>query len=123
MPFRYHLLTIHGHDRVHLHPQLKTATVRDALRESAQRNCPFVISEHLSILGAKTIAVDGGIASCLLPLWDAPQTVESIAKRWQQIRPLHPCTLEPISDTEALKEVVDLLTILLPDLYVMVEEG
>jgi 2-polyprenyl-3-methyl-5-hydroxy-6-metoxy-1,4-benzoquinol methylase len=122
MPFRYHLPTIHSRDRVHLHPQLQTTTVRDALWESAQRNRPFVISEHLSILGAKTIAVDGGIASCLLPLWDAPQTVESIAKRWQQIRPLHPCTLEPVSDTEALKEVIDLLTIFLPDLYVMVEE-
>ncbi|OKH21634.1 class I SAM-dependent methyltransferase [Chroogloeocystis siderophila] len=122
MPFHKNLPALHSSDRVHLHPQLKTPAVRDAIRESAQHNRPIAINQCLSILGAKTITVDGNIAACLLPLWEAPQSVATIAKRWQQIRPLDPCTLKPVSDEQALKQVTDLLATLLTDLYVMVEK-
>jgi 2-polyprenyl-3-methyl-5-hydroxy-6-metoxy-1,4-benzoquinol methylase len=123
MPFHQNLPTICSSDRVYLHPQLQTATVRDAIWESAQHNHPVAINQYLSILGAKSITVDGNMAACLLPLWEGSQSVEAIAKHWQQIKPLDPCTLEPVSDEQALKQVTDLLTTLLTDLYVMVEKS
>jgi 2-polyprenyl-3-methyl-5-hydroxy-6-metoxy-1,4-benzoquinol methylase len=121
MPLHKNPFNIHASDLVYLHPQLKTTVVREAIWESVQQNRSVSIDEYLGVLGAKPIAIDGNIAACLLPLWEGPQPVEAIAKRWQQIRPLHPCTLEPVSDEQALKEVVDLLATLLADLYVMIE--
>ncbi|WP_104547588.1 methyltransferase domain-containing protein [Chroococcidiopsis sp. TS-821] len=122
LPLHKNLPAIHSSDRVYLHPQLQTATVRAAIQASARHNRPVAIDQYLSILGAKTTTVDGNMAACLLPLWEAPQSVATLAKRWQQIRPLDPCTLEPVSDEQALREVTDLLATLLTDLYVMVEK-
>jgi len=121
MPFHLNLPQINKYARIFLHPQLQTSTVQNAICDSAKHSRPFTIEPYLSILGAKPIMIDGGIAASLLPLWDGAQTVNAIAKRWQQIRPLNPCTLEPTSEAEALQEVTQLLEVLLPDLYVMIE--
>jgi len=36
--------------------------------------------------------------------------VPSLAKRWQQLRPIHPVTLEPIAQEEAFELVKQALT-------------
>lgn len=121
LPFHWCVPDLKLSDRIFLHPQLQTATARAALEDCIAHNRPFALEPHLPILGVKPILLDSRLAACLLPLWDRPHTVEAIAQLWQHLQPLHPCTLSPISLDNALEAVSDLLEMLLPDLYVMVE--
>lgn len=121
LPLHWYFPNLKPSDRIFLHPQLQTVTVRAALEDCIVHHRPFALEPHLPILGAKPILLDSSLAACLLPLWDGPHTIEAIARLWQHLHPLHPCTLSPISLDNALETVSDLLETLLPDLYVMVE--
>jgi 2-polyprenyl-3-methyl-5-hydroxy-6-metoxy-1,4-benzoquinol methylase len=87
---------------VHLHPQLKTATVREALAQCVAQLQPLTISDCLPITKQKH-SLDNTMAACLLPpLFDSPQSVASLVQRWQTLRPVHPLTLEATTADEAL---------------------
>ncbi len=105
----------------HLHPQLRTTKLKEALLKCVREQKPFEISQDLSVPVTKPIPIDSTIASCLLPLWDGPQTVLALAQRWLRVRPLNPLTLEPVSPSEALEEIRQLLTNLEVFLYVLLE--
>lgn len=105
---------------IHLHPQLKSALIKDAMLQSVARLQPFEISRFLPIAG-KEILVDSTIVACLAPLWDEPQTMEALVKRSQQLRPVNPMTLEPIPKEEAFEIVRQTLIGLESSGYVLIQ--
>ena len=61
------------------------------------------------------------MAACLLPLWEEAQQMKALVERWQKLRPVHPVTLEPQSEQEALELVQPALAQLENLGYVLVE--
>ncbi|MCL6432852.1 MAG: class I SAM-dependent methyltransferase [Leptolyngbyaceae cyanobacterium HOT.MB2.61] len=106
---------------VHLHPQLRTATVREDLIHCIQQRSPFSISRYLSALTLKPVRLPPLIAACLLPLWEGAQPVMALVERLLKIKPLHPVTLEPMTAEMALSEIIKTLTSLEAFLYVLLE--
>ena len=90
--------------RVHLHPQLKTPAVKEEIVKCTTQFNPLEISKYLPVTGEQTL-VDSSVAACLLPLWEEAQSMPSLVERWQKLRPLHPVTLEPTSQSEAFEIV------------------
>ncbi len=90
--------------KVHLHPQLKTPAVKEEVVKSTTQFNLFEISKYLPVTGEQTL-VDSSVAACLLPLWEEAQSMPSLVERWQKLRPLHPVTLEPTSQSEVFEIV------------------
>jgi SAM-dependent methyltransferase len=88
--------------KIHLHPQLKTSAVKEELLRCISQFHPFEISQQLQITSGEVLA-DNSIAACLLPLWEEPQLMPSLVKRWQTMRPVHPVTLESTTEVEAFE--------------------
>jgi ubiquinone/menaquinone biosynthesis C-methylase UbiE len=106
--------------KAYLHPQLKTADVQaEVVRCTAQLQL-FEISKYLPVTGEQSL-VDSTIAACLLPLWEEAQPVSSLIGRWQQLRPVHPVTLQPTVESEALHIVASTLMGLERSGYVLLE--
>lgn len=108
---------------VHLHPQLKTDKVKAELIESIEKQIPFEISRYMTMTTNKAIHVESGMASCLLPLWEAPQALTSLRDRWLTVKPLNPVTLEPMSEEIAFDEVRRIVKRLEAFFYVLVERA
>ena len=107
--------------RVQLHPQLKKAKIKTELIHAIHNQLPFVLSRYLSVPRATPCVLQVTAAACLLPLWDQAQTLESLVKRWLQIRSADLVTLEPTSEQAAFAEVTKLITWLEMSLYVLVQ--
>lgn len=108
--------------QVHLHPQLRTAAVKEEMIRYIRQLNPFEISKHLPVTGESRL-VDSTITACLLPLLESPQPIQSLVARWQQLRPVHSVTLESTSQEEALETVKQALTGLAENGYVLVERA
>ncbi len=106
--------------KVHLHPQIKTPTVKEELLKCITQLNLFAISKLLPIAGQEVL-VDSTIAACLLPLWEEPQSMPSLVKRWQKLRPTNPVTLEPTAESEAFDIVSSTLMGLESHGYVLLE--
>lgn len=106
---------------VHLHPQLKTPEFREDLMECIANRLPFDISRYVTITRLQPIYIESGLVACLLPLWEKSQPFMSLVKRWLQIRPLNPVTLESIDPHVAFEEIKELLMALESFLYVLLE--
>jgi 2-polyprenyl-3-methyl-5-hydroxy-6-metoxy-1,4-benzoquinol methylase len=89
--------------KVHLHPQLKTPTMKEELLRCITKLNPFEISLQLQI--SEEVLVDSTIAACLLPLWEEAQSMQSLVKRWQTLRPVNLVTLERTIESEAWETV------------------
>ena len=107
--------------RVHLHPQLASPQAREDLLNSIAAQTPFQISRYIPLPAPGPIAMESVMAACLLPLWDGVQPVRSLVKRWLQLRPVHPATLESVTEETAFAEVKELLERLEACLYVLLE--
>jgi 2-polyprenyl-3-methyl-5-hydroxy-6-metoxy-1,4-benzoquinol methylase len=107
--------------KVHLHPQLKIARVKEDLIKSITEQKPFIISSYITLPVLAPVEIDSTVAACLLPLWEETQSVMSLMKRWLKIRPFHPVNLEPVSEEKAFAEVKQLLSKLEVFLYLMLE--
>jgi len=106
--------------RVQLHPQLRTPAVKDEMIRCITQLNPFEISKNLPLMGVQSL-VDSTIAACLLPLLDSPQSMLSLIALWQQLRPVHPVTLEVTTPQEAFETVKQALTGLEENGYVLLE--
>lgn len=106
---------------VHLHPQLRNAKTRQALLDSIQTNQRFEISKSLPRTALAPVFLEPLQASCLLPLWDNPQSIHTLAQRYHKIHPLDPITLASLSEEQAFTVVKDLLNRLDAFLYVLLE--
>jgi 2-polyprenyl-3-methyl-5-hydroxy-6-metoxy-1,4-benzoquinol methylase len=108
---------------VQLHPQLRTLQSRKDLSKCITDQKPFVISNYITLPAMAPVEIDSSMAACLLPLWEEPQPVKSLVERWLKIRPLHPVTLEPVSEQTAFDEVKKFLSRLEVFLYVLLERS
>lgn len=106
--------------KVHLHPQLKTPAMKEELLRCIRELKLFEISKYLPITGQQVL-VDSTLAACLLPLSEEPQSMPSLVKRWQKLRPVHPVTLEPTAELEAFEIVTSTLMGLESSGYVLLE--
>lgn len=105
---------------VSLHPQLQQDTVRQALLTCCQNATPFSFSPYISISTAQPITLSSTQAACLLPLWEAPQTITAIAQQYLRFNPIQFPSLEPMTLAIATDQVKHLITQLEQSLYVLV---
>jgi 2-polyprenyl-3-methyl-5-hydroxy-6-metoxy-1,4-benzoquinol methylase len=108
---------------VHLHPQLKTARVRESLSESLDQQAPFLITQFLSasLPEGDSLFIDGTIAATLLPLWESPQPFAALLNRYLKLKPVDSATLEPISVTTAIEQLQRVIRQLESYLYLLLE--
>ncbi len=103
---------------IHLHPQLLNREIRDKLRGSALTLQGFDFNEFVS-LGGGSARFDTMLQASLLPLWESPQPVGALVRRWKELHPVNPVTLTPLHDKEALLMVRRLLIDLVNSGYLM----
>lgn len=106
--------------QVHLLPQLRTPELREELVRCVTQLQPFEISQQL-LLSEQAVFIDTTTAACLLPLWEESQSMRSLVERWQKLRPIHPVTLEPTAESEALELMMQTFTTLESLGYILVE--
>jgi ubiquinone/menaquinone biosynthesis C-methylase UbiE len=105
--------------QVHLHPQLKSAKIRQDLLDRIKEREPFMISQYVPFQTQGPILVRNPATACLLPLWDGPQTVQELVDIWLMVSPVNPATLEPITRENATNEVIGLLKMLETPMYIL----
>jgi ubiquinone/menaquinone biosynthesis C-methylase UbiE len=106
--------------KVHLHPQLNTSTFREDLVTNAIGCGMLNLNNYLST-HKQVVTLDGSMATCLLPLLNAPQTMLSLVERWKKFRPVDPVTLRPIDHQKAFQLVQNTVRSLESLDYLMVE--
>ena len=109
--------------KVHLHPQLRNPQSKEHLINCITSHQPFDISCYVSLPTLTPIVIESNMAACLLPLWDGAQEMESLVARWMKLAPVHPITLESVSEATAFEQVKELLTKLEAFLYVLLERS
>jgi len=107
--------------RVHLHPQLRTSQAREDLGNCIASQTPFEINRYIIVLTLTPVAIESTMATCLLPLWEGPQSVVSLVEQWLEIRSQSGVNLESVSEQTAFEEVKELLIRLEVFLYVLLE--
>ncbi|MBW4522403.1 MAG: class I SAM-dependent methyltransferase [Scytolyngbya sp. HA4215-MV1] len=107
---------------VHLHPQFCTPMIRDEMVDAIIQQHTFDLGRYFRMTN-EPVTLDSTIAACLLPLVESPQPMLALVQRWQQIQPLHPLTLESITEWEAFDRIKDLLVYLEELGYVLLETG
>jgi 2-polyprenyl-3-methyl-5-hydroxy-6-metoxy-1,4-benzoquinol methylase len=107
--------------RVHLHPQLRTSQIREDLTNCIDNQKPFEISRYIIVPTLAPVAINCTMATCLLPLWEGPQSLVSLVQKWLQIRSQMAVNLEPVSEQTAFEEIKELLIGLELFLYVLLE--
>jgi ubiquinone/menaquinone biosynthesis C-methylase UbiE len=106
--------------KVYLHPQLNTSNFQKDLVTSITDCGIFSLNQYLST-HKQVVTIDSSMATCLLPLLDAPQTMLSLVERWKQFRPVDPVTLQPIDHQKAFQLVQNTVRSLEGLDYLMVE--
>ncbi|MCL1466811.1 methyltransferase domain-containing protein [Argonema galeatum A003/A1] len=107
---------------VHLHPQLlRTEELKQELVAGVTNIRRIEISKYLPFAKDPNLGIESTAAACILPLLSGPQSIEVLVKRWKQVRPVNPVTLEPYGDEEAFETVKQLLTTLEKVGYVLLE--
>ncbi|NET88393.1 MAG: class I SAM-dependent methyltransferase [Kamptonema sp. SIO1D9] len=106
---------------VYLHPQLKTEKCKQEMLDCITEMKPFQISSYITSPALVPIHIESNIAACLLPLWEQPQSVTSLVERWLKLKPVHPVTLEPMTQKTAWAEVKEMLTRLEAFLYLLLD--
>jgi 2-polyprenyl-3-methyl-5-hydroxy-6-metoxy-1,4-benzoquinol methylase len=109
--------------RVHIHPQLQTATVKADLMEAIGQQRSFDLGRHLSASAPAQaqVLLSPYLAACLLPLLDAPQRFPALVQRILTIRPCDPVTLTPTNPQQASQDLRDALIGLELSLHVLLE--
>lgn len=109
--------------QVHLHPQLKTSAIQADLLGCIDRQEPFEISRYLSATTLSEITLSPMLATCLLPLWEQPQSGQFLVERFLAMQPIHPATQEPMSIEQAWDEIRERLIRLEILLYVLLQRS
>lgn len=108
--------------KIHLHPQLNLEKIKDDLLISIQQQNPWEISKFIKLTTMNPINISSNLAALLLPLWEKPQTLEELLSYWLKIQPINLITLEEKTQSEAEKEIIDLIIKLENFLYLLVEK-
>jgi 2-polyprenyl-3-methyl-5-hydroxy-6-metoxy-1,4-benzoquinol methylase len=107
---------------IHLPAPLKTTAMRDDLVDRISTMRTFYMKDHLALTD-DPVAIDSLMASCLLPLLDAPQSLTVLVDRWLRVYPVNPVTLEPTQAETAFSMLKALLVRLEGWGYLMLEGG
>jgi 2-polyprenyl-3-methyl-5-hydroxy-6-metoxy-1,4-benzoquinol methylase len=109
--------------KVYLHPQLRTSQFKEACLTSLKAQKPLILTNYLSAPANKPIAIDTRIVTCLLPLIkESPQPFIALIKRWMELYPRDPISMEPVLPETVLVELKQILLRLEVFLYVLLEE-
>lgn len=95
--------------QVHLHPLLRTDATRRKLETTIQQHKAFAISQQLPIPGGGKVLIDSVTSTCLLPLFEGPQSFASLGRFFLEIRPFNPVTRQPTSEAEVFGTICSLL--------------
>ena len=106
--------------KVYLHPQLNTSKFREDLVTNVTGCGILSLNKYLSTHN-QVVTLDSSMATCLLPLLDAPQTMISLVERWKQFRPVDPVTLQHIDHQKAFQLVQNTVRSLEKLDYLMLE--
>lgn len=106
---------------VQLHPQLQNSQVKADLISCIANRSLWEISRYIKDLTPHPVYIDSRVAACLLPLWDGPQPVMAIVRRWREITPVDPVSLEEMDEARGLPVVRELLVKLESYLYLLLE--
>jgi hypothetical protein len=106
--------------KVYLHPQLNTSDFREDLITNVTGCGILSLNKYLST-HKQVVTLDSSMATSLLPLLDAPQTIPSLVDRWKQFRPVDPVTLQPINHEKAFQLVKNTIRTLEGLDYLMIE--
>jgi ubiquinone/menaquinone biosynthesis C-methylase UbiE len=106
---------------IHLHPQLSTDELRQAVIESVMVGKPIEISRPIPTPALAPVVLESTMAACLLPLWEAPQPFQTMVDRYRTLKLVDPITLEPVSEADAFEATKNLLSRLEAFLYILVE--
>ena len=104
---------------VRLHPLLAIPRVKKTAIASIAKRAPFKISRYITSVAPNSIWLDSILTNCLLPLWDEPQPISTLVERYLKIAPPDPLSLKPVSETKAVREIVQTLKTLEDCLYVL----
>lgn len=108
---------------VHLHPQLRNENTKQELISAIRHRDMFEISNTVPITVTGKVFVEPTLAACLLPLWDAPQPIQTLVTRYRQIRPVDAATLEPTTEAAAHQIVKEFLKTLNLFMYILLERA
>ncbi|VXD21790.1 hypothetical protein PL8927_720197 [Planktothrix serta PCC 8927] len=85
--------------------------------------CVVHISQYVKLPTLVGITLGSRLAAYLLPLWEVEQPIISLVKRWQQIQPVDPVTLELINPQIAFEQVKEVLKTIDTFLYMLLEHS
>jgi 2-polyprenyl-3-methyl-5-hydroxy-6-metoxy-1,4-benzoquinol methylase len=106
---------------VHIHPHLCHEEIRSEALECVEAGRSFEISRHIKKPALAPVFLESTVLACLLPLWDGAQSIMALTDRYRKIKPIHPVTLEPLTEAAAFGEVKTILNRMDAFLYVLLE--
>ncbi|MBE9224306.1 class I SAM-dependent methyltransferase [Phormidium sp. LEGE 05292] len=107
--------------KLRLHPNLNLSAIKQEIIASINHNQPWQFSRYLPFSEGLVKSLEPTTAASLLPLFDAPQTINNLVEHWQKIEPVDPVNLNPREPEVAWEQVKQLLTNLEQSGLVLVE--
>jgi 2-polyprenyl-3-methyl-5-hydroxy-6-metoxy-1,4-benzoquinol methylase len=107
---------------VHIHPQLRHEEIKAEVLKCIEAGRSLEISRHIKKPALAPVFLESTTLACLLPLWEGAQPMMTLCDRYRKIKPLHPITLEPLSEAAAFEEVKSIVNRMDAFLYILVEK-
>jgi 2-polyprenyl-3-methyl-5-hydroxy-6-metoxy-1,4-benzoquinol methylase len=108
---------------VHVHPQLRHDDIKAEVLNCIETGRSLEVSNYIKKPALVPIFLESTTLTCLLPLWDRAQPMQALCDRYRKIKPLHPITLEPLSEAAAFEEVKSIVNRMDAFLYLLVEKS
>lgn len=90
---------------INLHPNLNVERIKTEIINCITNNKSWQFSQYLPFTKEPFTYIEPIMAACLLPLFDAPQTIDNLGERWQKIKAVDPVTLTPIKPELAFQQL------------------
>ncbi|HEY9702996.1 MAG TPA: class I SAM-dependent methyltransferase [Allocoleopsis sp.] len=74
--------------QIHLHPQLKTPTLKARWIDSINHRQSLNLSQELTLVDGM-VNIDIPMVDCLFSLWQNKQSIRELAEIWQQLEPMN----------------------------------
>ncbi|MFB2935475.1 class I SAM-dependent methyltransferase [Aerosakkonemataceae cyanobacterium BLCC-F154] len=91
-----------------LHPNINVSFIKQEIVDKVNKNELWKFSRYLPFnenLTRYTTSIEPTMAACLLALFDAPQTINTLVERWQKIQGVDLVTLNSVEPEVALQQV------------------
>jgi 2-polyprenyl-3-methyl-5-hydroxy-6-metoxy-1,4-benzoquinol methylase len=107
---------------VHIHPHLRHEAIQTDVLKCVESGQVFDMSRHIKKPALAPVLIESMTLAWMLPLWEGKQSMRTLTDRYLKIKPLHPVTLEPLTEEMAFTEIKTILNRLDAFLYVLVEK-